>query len=117
MADTPPPSTPAPGEGDAERKRSLNNTAQANYITESNETLKAAVDPKNADIITVLAGAGYDAAGIAPGQALVAIAAEKFGLRLEGIRDMDDAQDDFATARTLARNAYVDFKTIARANY
>ncbi len=69
----PDPIPPTPPPGAPKANRSLNNTAQGTYITDSHEVILAALDPQN----TNLTGAGYDRAALTEAQALVTTAARR----------------------------------------
>lgn len=98
-------------------KRSLNNTAQAKYITDSSETLAVALDSANTDIGPILSGAGYDSAALAVGKALATEALRKFGLRQTSLGTRTAAQDLLDADRQTAHDDFVAYKTIARASF
>ena len=110
-SDTPMPAAPP------KAKRSVNNTAQAKYIVDSEATLIAALNPENTDLTAPLTSAGYGPAALAIGQALATDALKKFGLRQGGIAEMREAQDLLDAARATAHDHYVAYKTIARASF
>jgi hypothetical protein len=107
MADQPVPTPKAPA------RRSEQDQAIANLITEAQQLIETARD--DAEIALLLAARGYNAQKLAEGLALQASAQAAFTARQTALAAQKQAAAAVTGAETTAQHTYVDFRETARA--